>query len=64
MEKEQLRPIQYQFKSKACKGYFHKWIISKYSDNGEEYALALIETEAGDVIQIETANGYLKFLDR
>jgi hypothetical protein len=64
MKKEELRPISYISRGELCNGFFHNWIISKYSDNGEEYAMALIEESNGDIVQIEAAHSSIRFLDR
>jgi len=60
MKKEELRPIEYHFKTNPKKGYFHKWIVKK-DDMGSEFPVGLIENEDGTMIEI--AHSSIKFTD-
>lgn len=60
MNKEELRKVSYTLGSQAYEGYFHKWIIKKDTNNGSEFALALVEDKiTGAVHEIE--RGYILF---
>lgn len=60
--KHTLKPLR-RIEHKNGRGYFHSWVISKYQDNGEEYALALVEDIDGTVHYVDVAHGDIKFID-
>jgi len=64
MNKDELRPVEFQYNGSTVNGYFHMWYTAKWSDNGEEYPIALIKDAKGNMLKIEPKDSRLKFTDR
>lgn len=61
MKKEELRPIEYTSMNTTKQGWFHLWLPGNL-DDGEAYAVAIIETLDGQIKKWDPES--IRFTDR